>query len=118
MGFFSKRQRPPEVRTQRKIRFLCEQDGDPERELKALLAPKLAPSDVKRAYLARVEYDDPSAYEVALCVRGVEDPSLVRTVASQFAAVFGADKHLDIIFLTDAQEEELARVCGSFYRAV
>jgi hypothetical protein len=118
MGFFSKRQRPPEVRTQRTIRFLCEQDGPPERDLKALLAPELASSDVKRAYLARVEYDDPNANEVALCVRGTEDPSLVRTVASHFAKVFGRETHLDILFLTESQEEELPRVCGPFYGAV
>jgi transposase len=56
MGFFGKRQRPPEVRKEQKIRFVCEQDGMPERELKALLTPELVSSNVARAYLARVEY--------------------------------------------------------------
>ena len=118
MGLFGKRQRPPEIRTETQIRFVCEQDGVPERELKALLAPELVSRNVERAYLARIEYQDPSAYEVALCVRGVEDLGLVQAVADHFAKLFGRTVHLDTLFLSDAQEQELARVCNPFYRAV
>ena len=118
MGLFGKRQREPEVRTEKKIRFVCEQDGVPERALKALLAPELLSRNVERAYLARVEYQDPSAYEVALCVRGAEDRALVQAIADHFAKVFGRAVHLDTLFLSESQEQELARVCSPFYRAV
>jgi len=118
MGLFGKRQRPPEVRTERKIRFVGEQDGPPERDLKELLVPELVSSAVKRAYLVRVAYDDPSSQEVALCVRGTESAALVRTVAAHFATVFGRETHLDILFLTEPQERELSRVCRPFYGAV
>jgi len=110
--------RPPEIRTEKKIRFVCEQDGVPERELKALLAPELLSRNVERAYLARIEYQDPRAHEVALCVRGVDDPVLVQTVAGHFAKLFGRAVHLDILFISESQEQELARVCKPFYRAV
>jgi len=118
LGLFDKRQRPPEIRTPTKIRFVGEQDGVPERELKALLAPELLSRNVERAYLARIEYQDPRAHEVALCVRGVEDPGLVQTVAGHFAKLFGRAVHLDILFISESQEQELARVCKPFYSAV
>ena len=118
MGLFGKRQRPPEIRTETKIRFVCEQDGVAERELKALLAPELLSRNVERAYLAKIQYQDPRSHEVALCVRGVEDPGLVQTVAGHFAKLFGRAVHLDILFISESQEQELARVCRPFYRAV
>ena len=118
MGLFDKPQRPPETRTETKVRFVCEQDGVPERELKALLAPELLSRNVQRAYLARIEYQDPRADEVALCVRGVEDRGLVQAVADHFAKLFGRAVHLDILFLSESQEQDLARVCSPVYRAV
>ena len=118
MGLFGKRQRPPVVRVVSKIRFIGEQDGAPERGLKTLLVPELVSSNAVRAYLARVQYENASTYEVALCVRGAEDPRLVQAVADHFAKLFRRDTYLDTLFLTEAQEKDLGRVCKPFYGAV
>ena|SRR5579859_2320614 len=118
MGLFGKRQRPPEVRTEMKIRFVCEQDGVAEQQLKALLAPELLSRNIARAYLARIEYQDPSRHEVALCIRGTEDPALVQAVATHFAELFARPVHLDVLFVSEAQEQELMSVCRPFFRAV
>ena len=107
-----------EVRRERRVRFLHEQDGEPERSLKSELHGLLRlRSGVARAYLARVEYSDTPAYEVALCIAGPEDPALVRDVASSFAKQFGRDAHLDILFLKVNEEAEVSRVCRPFYEA-
>ena len=106
------------MRTETKVRFVCEQDGVPERQLRALLTPELLSRNVERAYLAMVEYLDPNAHEVALCVRGADDRSLVQAVAGHFANIFGRQAHLDILFLSESQEQDVARVCSPFYRAV
>ncbi len=118
MKFFGKGRRSPETRTEKKVRFLCEQDGTPERKLKELLAPELISSGVERAYLARVEYGRSTEYEVALCLRAREDPSLVARIAEQFATLFGRHAHMDILFLDDSQEAEVTAVCTPFFRAV
>jgi len=73
--------------------------------------------NVERAYLARVEYGDRSPYEVALCVRGPEDPELARLVGEKFAEHFARSTHLDILFLDEAREEEVKRICPPFYVA-
>src|SRR5438093_9348612 len=92
--------REPEVRREPKVRFLREQDGEPERILKGTLSSLLAlRSGVSRAYLARADYGQPTEYEVVLCIVGPEDRDLVREVASIFARQFGRDAHLDILFL-------------------
>ena len=118
MGLFKRGPRQPEVLQQPEIRFVCEQDGMHERELKAALEPELAMSgNARRAYLARVEYDKPNAYEVALCIRGPEDTELVRRVGARFATLAGRNVHLDIVFLSESQEAELRNVCAPFYAA-
>jgi hypothetical protein len=117
MGLFGKRPRPSEARTEAEVHFLSEQDGPPERQLKELLVHDLGSCKAERAYLVRVQYRDPKANEVALCVRGPDDPSLVRKVGVRFAALFGREAHLDIIFVNDAQEEQLKQVCKPFYGA-
>ena len=110
--------REPQLRGEPSVRFLHEQDGGPERSLKAALHELLASrSGVARAYLARVDYGNASASEVALCVTGPENPTLVREVAATFAKQFGRDAHLDILFLNVNQEAELKRVCSPFYEA-
>lgn len=116
--FWRKRKAPHEIRRQPIIRFLGEQDGDPERHLKAALIetfgeyPKL-----ERAYLARVAYGESEAFEVALCLSGDEDRALVETVGARFSEIFAGAEHLDILFLNQRQESELRRVCEPFYPA-
>lgn len=52
------------TRYQRVIRFICEQDGIPERKLKEGLFHLFnKSSDINRAYLARVAYDNATVYD-------------------------------------------------------
>ncbi len=116
MAFWSRRVRRPESFVAPAIRFFGPQDGPPERELKAALAEEfMADPSVERAYLARVCYADPDAFEVALCIRAPEDQELVRRVGAVFARTFGRHEHLDTVFLTEALERELRTVCQPFY---
>ena len=118
-GIFKTRKRF-ESRNVPSIRFVSEQDGPPEKELKAALADAFRRwPTVERAYLCRVTYDNPYAHEVALCLRTLSKPNrqLVNDASAVFASLFGKDQHLDILFLTDAQETEVALVCPLFYQA-
>lgn len=108
----------PEARHEAKLRFLCEQDGEPERILKMALHSLLTRrSNVERAYLARVEYGKPSEDEVVLCLAGPVDQTLVSDVAAVFAKQLSRDLHLDILFLDATNEAEVSKVCRPFYGA-
>ena len=98
--------------------FIGEQD-DAKRTLKGKLSELFGESkNVQKAYLARVHYGDPKAASVALClgVTGGADEQLVEKVHSLFPRQFNQAAHLDIIFLSVKQEEQLALVCKPFYR--
>ena len=117
-GLF-RRSRPSATFTAQEVQFLGEQHGPPETALKEDLRPILRQrARVSRVYLARVRYQKSGANDVALCVAGSDvDEGLVADVAAIFARRFGADMHLDILFLTAGQERELAGVCQPFYVA-
>ena len=104
-------------RTERRIEFLGEQDGDVERELKSRLISVLAGfSVVQRAYLVRVGFQPDAAPSVALClVSEQHDPAIVEKVRRQFASLFAADVFLDMLFLDPSAEADVARVCSPFY---
>lgn len=105
------------VRTEPRVEFLGEQDGIPEGELKALLVETLKgfPS-VAHAYLARVGFQPADHRSVALClVAGQPNPRIVREVRTQFRALFAKNAFVDIIFLSDDQQADVARVCPAFY---
>jgi hypothetical protein len=104
-----------EVRSAKRLRFLHEQDGANERELKGWLEPELRAAGIERAYLARVEYENPDVFEVALCLRGPEDMGLVDRLGKKFLEAVPAGIHLDIVFLDDIHEGELKAVCRPFY---
>ncbi len=102
------------------LRFLGEQDGPPERELKSrLVAIFEHEQNVKSAYLVRVTYGDQSPVVVALCLRvqSGSDDEVAENAGRIFASMFGKHEHLDIIFLSDAQEAEVVKVCRPFFRA-
>jgi hypothetical protein len=108
---------PKEIQV-RKIRFLGEQDGVPEREFKSRLVEFLQrDQSVVRAYLAQVAYSEQSPTAVALCLRSQFGPDrgVAEKIGKIFASMFGGHEHLDIIFLDDQQESGLARVCSSFF---
>jgi hypothetical protein len=102
-------------------RFLGEQDGSPERELKLHIATLLkGEPSVHRAYLARVLYDCAPSWDVALCIAATNPNAqeLNNRVGRVFAAIFRRDAHLDILFLSDQQEALLSSVCRPFYSAL
>ena len=108
--------RKPESRREAVIKFVGEQDGPPERGLKTAIRQILAEhGGVSAAYLARVSYGDDSTINVILGLRAKEDPNLVRMVAECFHKMFAKGTHLDILFLSDSQWEQLTRVCAPFF---
>jgi len=110
--------RRPEIHHPSQIRFLCEQDGPPERLLIDALRKEFAQTGgIERAYLVRADYGDPAVHEVLLCIKGPEDLRVVRRVGDEFARLFGAHAHLDTLFLTEAVEEEVRRVASPFFTA-
>lgn len=97
------------------IRFLHQQDGVPEQEFMQEVTAVLRGA-AQRAYLARVEYADTGTNAVALCLRATgSDESLAKAIGAVFSRMFGSNQHLDIIFLNDAQERQLERVCRPFF---
>ena len=102
----------------RKVRFLGEQDGVPERELKAQLVQLFAGiSNVRRAYLVRVKYRESAGESVALAVLSDSGRSvdLVRQVGAVFGPMFGEHENLDVIFLNASEGAAIANCCKPFF---
>jgi len=111
------RKHPEEIQVP-KIRFLGEQNGVPESELKSRLVEFFRrDQSVIKAYLARVAYDAQSPVAVALCLRTQfgRDRGMAEKIGKIFASMFGGHEHLDIMFLGDEFESELAKVCPPFF---
>jgi hypothetical protein len=102
------------------LRFLGGQDGFPERELKAKLKEFFErDQSVKAAYLAQVAYGDRSPINIVLCLQTQFGPDhgMAEKIGRIFSSLFGADEHMDIVFLTNSQEAELVKVCHPFFVA-
>ena len=102
-----------------KIKFLGEQDGVPERKLKARLADLFSSiSSVTRAYLVRIDYGGPEEFNVALCIRIEAElfDDIDMKINKVFADIFRTDEHLDILLLTENREIALSKVCRPFYQ--
>ena len=101
------------------LTFLGEQDGPSERMLKGQLYDLFAESkNLLKAYLARTQYREAGDESVCLCLSvcsGADEP-LVEEIHSMFAQLFNHAIHLDILFLSPKQEEQVAAVCKPFYR--
>jgi hypothetical protein len=110
--------RPPEEIYIQEPRFVGEQDGPTERILKQKLSEAFGGEPaVQRAYLARMAEGQNINVVLALRANPGFEHALVRQVGAIFAPIFSAEVHLDVVFLTDALELELKKVCGSFYEA-
>ena len=72
---------------------------------------------ISKAYLAKVDFGAGTNAGVVLCLRTQLDPDkgIVDKVGAIFAHVFNVKEHLDIVFLTEAQEAELAKACSAFF---
>ncbi|HEX9483565.1 MAG TPA: enhanced serine sensitivity protein SseB C-terminal domain-containing protein [Gemmatimonadaceae bacterium] len=118
MGFRDWFRRSPPSRTEPRIEFVGEQDGEGERRLKAELLPLLAQyAEIERAYLARIGFQPGDASSVALCLitRHGDNQALVRRIDEVFKRLVPANVFLDVAFLTALQEEDVNRVCRPFY---
>jgi hypothetical protein len=119
VGWFKpNRSRPAETLQVPVLNFLGEQDGPPERNLKASLCQLFENRvHLQRAYLARVDYGVQGEFNVALCIRmGVsDDAELRKAIGKEFAQNFGKHEHLDIIFVREDQEGDLRNICRPFY---
>jgi hypothetical protein len=100
------------------VLFLGEQDGVPERELKARLIPVLnGTRTVARAYLAKIAYGPIGSANVALCLRTTTEPDscLLQALSQVFSSMFSSNEHLDILVLDDEKEARLSGVCHAFF---
>jgi hypothetical protein len=101
------------------IDFLGEHDGPSERELKTKLVQLFrADGRVHRAYLAVLAYPPSPDVHIALCLKALagSEESLVDSIGSVFRAMFVAEVHLDIAFLTDSDEQRLKQSLSDFLR--
>src|SRR5580704_7536699 len=119
--------RPPQQIRARRLKFVGEQDGPPERTLKARLIELFEQKGgVRRAYLARITFEGTDAHSVALCLYAgsaarilVEkaERDLVEKIGGIFASIFVRQEHIDIMFANKTQVAELDQCCRPFFDA-
>lgn len=101
-----------------KIKFIGEQDGKIERQLKEKLSTIFFQSNgLIRAYLACMQYESSKDVSVALCIKSNNDVNeiLISKCASIFQSIFSRDTPLDIHYITNEQEQDLRQLCYPFY---
>lgn len=102
------------------MKFISEQDGEPELRFKNEVASFLRQlEEPVSAYLCRVSYpqdDGVDLYHVALCLSTNTDikEEMVKGASKIFHTMLGAREHLDIMFVDEAKEIELKKVCNYF----
>ena len=99
------------------LRFLAEQNGAFESTVKAKVgAMHPAHPDIQRAYLVSVLYPDSTTGVVLGLVSSKAPSSTVLTdIQKVFAATAPSDLSLDILFLNDQQQKQVADVAKPFY---
>jgi hypothetical protein len=83
-------------------------------QLQVLLRSELT---VRKAYLTRVRYANSKDALVALGLKGSREAKrdkLAAKVGRVFRKMFRSDQCLDIIFLSDKQESQVATLCAAF----
>jgi len=106
-----------EIRVEPTVRFLRGQDGQAALELKSALLTVLQSHPVRRAYLAQIDFGDGSSPSVALCLSAEDSKTIVKAVQQEVRKLLPSNQYLDICFLSEQQETELAAVCHPFYVA-
>lgn len=118
MGFLDPWTRRAISRREGRLEFLGEQSGSVEDTLKRALIFEFATRpDIQRAYLARIAAQAEGEQAVALCIlsRRPDDQSIVTRVGEIVSARFPGESGLEIVFLTEDQDADVARVCRPFY---
>lgn len=111
--------RTEEFRIQR-IRFLAEQDGPAELNLKRHLASYLGcVPEVELAFLVRIAHKNLAGKGVALCLVGGKTRAIeiVQSVGAIFHELFQYTESLDILFLNEEQKREVNLTARPFYEA-
>jgi hypothetical protein len=99
-----------------RVRFLGEQDGTAERELKLKLKELFTKQiKIKEAYLVRVVYNEMAEWSVALCLTGSPDQASLIQIQHLFQQMFRSNEHLDVLVLSLAQEQEVKNVAKPFF---
>jgi len=103
-----------------KVRFVGEQDGPVERDLKAKWLPILRTApQIRSAFLVRCSYDQDDQHVVlAICSAGGPDLRLLEALRVPYALAFHRSCPLDMMFATAAQEALIRDVCPPFYAVV
>ena len=99
-------------------KFLCEQSGPLEDQLKERLRAMFdRVGDVTKAYLLRVAYggDVGQGVILGLSANARKMHSLVRQIGEIFANLFSRGQHLDIVLLDKDSERDAATVGRPFY---
>jgi hypothetical protein len=120
MGWFKDKsaQKAQKV-TRAATRFIAEQDGPSERDLKSAFVQVFREEPiVERAYLALAEHGDGTGAHITLAIKSScgENQLLIRRLMSVFSAMFNSREHLDMMFIREDQEHQLRQVCTPFYR--
>ena len=99
------------------IRFLAEQTGDVENDLKAEVTRVLKSTTLVRAYLCNVQYNGSDQTSIAMCLvsGNGDDVNAIKQISNVFTQMFGSNEHLDLFYLTKAQEKQIREVCSPFY---
>lgn len=98
------------------IQFRGEQNGGPERQLKAQLVTLfLSEPKVQRAYLARITAGGEPSVALCMLAPGCNEEALVDRISAIFADNFKRSQQLDMLFLDDAQLASVSKVCRAFY---
>lgn len=119
-AWFRKIQRQQVMQTQTtSLRFLCEQDGPAEQQIKAQWLPILeGDPHIRRAFLVRAQYADQTEHVIlALSSTGGSDAALMDALRIPYTAIFRDDCPLDMAFINEAQQSHLEKVCRPFYTA-
>ena len=97
--------------------YLREQDGIPERELKARLSAIFEKiRTVRRAYLILCANGGQCQVALGLRLDGQQD-EVLRAIESAFKSIFHGSQHLDIVLLDEPEEVRLHPVCKPFFSA-
>ncbi|MBL8823270.1 MAG: hypothetical protein JNJ77_11825 [Planctomycetia bacterium] len=103
----------------RHVRFLGPQEGVAETVFTSKIAHLFSKHSIKcRAYLARVDYDDGSGVNIALCIFLGEstDSNLVEElIGITFSNMFNSNEHLDTYMITKERDQELHEMADPFY---
>ncbi len=103
---------------QNEIVFICEHDGEIEREFKNELSKFFFKTGLNiRAYLALTKYQDVKEYSVALClvIDKVHNELILKQYKKIFRSKFSSEEYLDILFIDKNQESDLRTICCPFY---